>query len=113
MSILSQATVKTFIERLLLVAVIGSGVFVGAGLLGMGGAQLDSQAPPLLHAVPAAQQEDPHAGQVDHCTNAKTAPAAHKCECKKTADACDTEDKQCKVYCRKNHCHCFHPACDS
>lgn len=54
-----------------------------------------------------------HEGQPDHCSNAKTAPAAHKCECKKTEDACDVEDKTCKVYCRKDHCHCFHPACDS
>ena len=54
-----------------------------------------------------------HDGQPSHCSNAKTAPAAHKCDCKKTEDACDVEDKKCKVYCRKNHCHCFHPACDS
>lgn len=67
-----------------------------------------------------AQQEPPapgHEGQPDHCSNAKTAPKAHKCECKKTpgedGSGCDTEDKACKVYCRKNHCHCFHPACDS
>jgi len=64
-------------------------------------------------AAAATQQEDPHDGQPDHCTNAKNAPAAHKCECKKTEDACDVEDKKCKVYCRKDHCHCFHPACDS
>lgn len=72
----------------------------------------------------AAQQEspqpapdDPHSGQVDHCTNAKNAPAAHKCECHKEpgvdGSGCDVEDKKCKVYCRRNHCHCFHPACDS
>ena len=56
---------------------------------------------------------DEHEGQPSHCSNAKTAPAAHKCDCKKTEDACDVEDKKCKVYCRKDHCHCFHPACDS
>jgi len=56
---------------------------------------------------------DEHEGQPAHCSNAKTAPAAHKCTCKKTEDACDVEDKKCKVYCRKDHCHCFHPACDS
>lgn len=67
--------------------------------------------------VRAAQQDtpqpDPHEGQPDMCSNAKNAIPAHKCECKKTADACDVEDKKCKKYCQKQHCHCFHPACDS
>ena len=67
---------------------------------------------PLTTAA-ATQTEDPHDGQPDHCSNAKAAPVAHKCECKKTAGACDVEDKKCKVYCRKNRCHCFQPACDS
>ena len=98
---------KVFLERVLLFAVLGAGVAVGAGLLGVGAAQLDSQTPAV------AAQADEHEGQPDHCTNAKNAPAAHKCECKKTEDACDMEDKKCKVYCRKDHCHCFHPACDS
>jgi hypothetical protein len=68
---------------------------------------------PVSRVAAAVQQEDPHASQPDHCTNAKNAPAAHKCDCKKTANACDLEDRKCRVYCRKNHCHCFHPECDS
>ena len=64
-------------------------------------------------AVAAVQQDDPHNGQPDQCTNAKNAPADHKCNCKKVAGACDVEDRKCRVYCRKNHCHCFQPACDS
>lgn len=56
-------------------------------------------------------QADEHEGQPEHCTNAKNAPKAHKCECKKTEDACDIEDKACKVYCRKNKCYCAHPGC--
>lgn len=71
--------------------------------------------------VRASQQEppapDPHEGQVDHCTNARGAPKAHLCECKKEPNedgtGCDIEDKKCKVYCRKQHCHCYQPACDS
>lgn len=66
-----------------------------------------------LDSALAQQQEDPHEGQPKHCSNAKTAPKAHKCDCKKTADACDIEDVKCRVYCRKNKCYCFHPSCDS
>lgn len=59
-------------------------------------------------------QQDPHEGQPSHCVNyPKEKNKAHYCECKKTADSCDQEDTKCKVYCRKNHCHCFHPTCDS
>ena len=58
-------------------------------------------------------QEQPHESQPDHCSNAKTAPKAHKCDCKKAEDDCDREDKACKVYCRKHKCYCFHPGCDS
>src|SRR5262245_3348732 len=68
---------------------------------------------PGARVAAAVQQEDPHANQPDHCTNAKKAPAAHKCDCKKAENACDVEDRKCRVYCRKNHCHCFHPGCDS
>lgn len=99
---------KLTIEYFLLFAVLTAGIITGAGLLGLFGAQIDS--PPVL----AIQQApDPHDGQVEHCSNAKTAPKAHKCECKKSEEACDVEDKACKVYCRKNKCYCFHPACDS
>jgi len=56
--------------------------------------------------------EDPHAGQPEHCTNAKEAPEAHKCACKKSEDMCDVEDKACRVYCRKDKCYCAH-SCDS
>jgi hypothetical protein len=53
-----------------------------------------------------------HEKQLDHCSNAKTAPKAHKCECKRTAETgCDVEDKACKVWCRKNKCFCVHPGC--
>ena len=101
------ARIKSALEMLLVVAVLAAGTIVGAGLLGAYGAQIDS--PPVV----AAQQEDPHEGQPEHCSNAKTAPKAHKCECKKSEEACDVEDKSCKVYCRKNKCYCFHPSCDS
>ena len=80
-----------------------------AVLLGISG-QFDTH--PVRTAA-ATQTEHPHEGEPDHCSNAKTAPAAHKCECKKKEGACDVEDKTCRVYCRKNHCHCFHPECDS
>lgn len=65
-----------------------------------------------------AQDDDPHKGQPEHCTNAKTAPAAHKCECKKSPEesggmGCDVEDVKCRVYCRKDKCYCYHPSCDS
>lgn len=105
--------VKLFFERILLIAVLAAGAFVGAGLLGVGGAKMDSEPSVLSTQHSALQADDPHEGQPDHCTNAKNAPAAHKCACAKTEDACDVEDKKCKVYCRKDHCHCFHPSCDS
>lgn len=76
-----------------------------AGFVGIVAAQIDG--------LQISQQQYPHEGQPSHCSNAKTAPKAHQCECKKSEDDCDTEDKNCKVYCRKNHCHCVHPACDS
>jgi hypothetical protein len=73
--------------------------------------------PPRSTAVPvhAATQEgqDPHQGQPDHCTNDRNAPDAHKCDCHRSENACEMEDKKCKVYCHKDHCHCFHPGCDS
>jgi hypothetical protein len=60
------------------------------------------------------QDPDPHEGQPERCTNARTEKGKpHFCECKKNAEACDTEDKKCKVYCHKDHCHCFHAGCDS
>jgi len=98
--------IKSALEMCLLIAVLAAGTIVGAGLLGAYGAQIDT--PTVV-----AQQGDEHEGQPEHCTNAKTAPKAHKCECKKSEEACDVEDKACKVYCRKNKCYCFHPACDS
>jgi hypothetical protein len=62
----------------------------------------------------AQQQQDPHEGQPERCTNARTEKGKpHFCECKKEPDSCDVEDKKCKVYCHKNHCHCFHVGCDS
>lgn len=73
----------------------------------------------LLIAIPSpAQSDDPHSGQPDHCTNAREAPKAHRCECKKAPEAegglgCETEDVHCKVYCHKNKCYCYQPKCDS
>lgn len=92
-------------KRILMWTVLTAEWWIGAALIA------------FLLLGPLATRHSPlatdHDGQPSHCTNAKTAPAAHKCECKKTEDACDVEDKKCKVYCRKDHCHCFHPACDS
>jgi hypothetical protein len=60
------------------------------------------------------EEPDPHQGQPERCTNARTEKGQpHFCECKKDAEACDAEDKKCKVYCHKDHCHCFHAGCDS
>ena len=43
--------------------------------------------PILVIGVPLVsiytQEENPHEGQPSHCTNAKDAPKAHKCECMK------------------------------
>ena len=65
--------------------------------------------------LPAQQQEDPHEGQPDTCSNAKNAPKAHLCECKKDPGedgaGCEIEDIKCKVYCRKNKCFCAHQGC--
>lgn len=69
----------------------------------------------------SAQQDnppdDPHANQPEHCTNAKDAPKAHKCDCKKDpgvdGSGCEIEDIKCKKYCKKNKCYCFHSNCDS
>lgn len=63
-------------------------------------------------------QDDPHDGQPEHCTNAKTAPKAHKCDCKKAPEdaggmGCEIEDVKCRVYCRKDKCYCYHGGCDS
>lgn len=102
---------KLWIEYFLLFAVLTAGIMTGAGLLGLFGAQIDSP-PPV-----AVQQEDPHDGQPEHCSNAKTAPKAHKCECSKEPGAdgagCSVEDKKCKTYCRPKACWCFQPKCDS
>ena len=72
----------------------------------------------LVLVLPAAQQEPlPHDQQPSHCSNAKEAKAPHRCECKKApgedGEGCEREDVKCKVYCKPNHCHCFHPQCDS
>src|SRR5262245_55453681 len=104
-----ERTMKMIFERLLLVMVLLVGGFTCASLLR---AQIDKR--PAV----AAQLGDDHEGQPDMCSNAKNAIAAHKCDCMKSPSeeggmGCDTEDKKCKVYCRKDHCHCFHPACDS
>lgn len=95
-------------------------VAILVGLLLVLGLIVSGQADQLVQWYVVAQQEPPspgHEGQPDHCTNATTAPKAHKCECKKTpgedGSGCDTEDKACKVYCRKNHCHCVHIGCTS
>ena len=97
--------IEVLFEFFLITLILTAGA-TGVALLGAYGAQVDTP-------VVAAQQEDPHEWQPEHCSNAKTAPKAHKCECKKSAESCDVEDKACKVYCRKNKCYCFHPACDS
>ena len=106
------ARIKSALEMLLIVAVLAAGTIVGAGLLGAYGAQIDST--PTV----AAQQEDPHEGQPEHCSNAKTAPKSHRCECKKTSEedggaGCNVEDKGCKTYCRKEKCFCVHRGCTS
>lgn len=94
------------------------GLLLVLGLIMSG--QADEWASRWVALYTVAQQEPPspgHEGQPSHCSNATTVPKAHKCECKKTpgedGSGCDTEDKACKVYCRKHHCHCFHPLCDS
>lgn len=75
----------------------------------------------ILFGISVAQQEPPqppppdsHEGQPSHCSNAKTAPKPHKCDCKKTPGmGCDVEDQKCRVYCRPHKCYCFHMGCDS
>ena len=70
--------------------------------------------PPTVSPSCLVAQQDPHEGQLEQCTNARTEKGkAHFCQCKKDAEACDREDKKCKVYCHKDHCHCFHAGCDS
>lgn len=66
----------------------------------------------LLLAVPSSSQEptDPHS--LTYCVNhpldtdhPMTEP--HICACAKPCDEGGGEDPMCKVYCRKDHCHCL------
>ena len=103
----------TRIEALLGSLIIGLLLCMGLVVWGHAVAQQEPPSP-----APPSQGDDPHAGQPDHCTNAKDAPQAHRCECSKAEEedggkGCDVEDVKCRVYCRKDHCHCFHPRCDS
>lgn len=71
---------------------------------------------PLSPALITAAAQ--HEGQPSHCTNAKGQEKSKNfCKCQKTPGddgaGCETEDKSCKVYCRKTDCGCFHPGCDS
>jgi hypothetical protein len=70
----------------------------------------------MLLSTALFAQGDPHEGQPDTCSNHSSADAAHQCECWRATD-CPTpdengnpvaraEDPKCKVYCRKDHCHC-------
>lgn len=74
----------------------------------------------LLLAAAWAQQEPDHPrdSKLHSCTNAKA--AAVKCTCRKVpgedgtgCDADAAEDTACREWCHKDHCHCFHPECDS
>jgi len=53
--------------------------------------------PPTVSPSCLVAQEDPHEGQLEQCTNARTEGKPHFCECKKDAEACDREDKKCIV----------------
>ena len=72
----------------------------------------------LTVAVPGAQQQEPqpdqHRGQPDYCVNVDGFPdkpmtPAHECACECMEDG--TEDRKCKVWCRKDRCSCIHE-CD-
>lgn len=64
-------------------------------------------------AVPSSSQEpapDPHS--LAYCVNHpldKDHPMQepHVCACAKPCDEGGSEDPMCKVYCRKDHCHCL------
>lgn len=71
----------------------------------------------LTVAVPSgAQDPGPHEGQPAYCTNHELPDyplvAPHICECERGCTKDDPEDSKCKVYCRKDHCHCL-AECDS
>lgn len=74
----------------------------------------------LLLALQTVTQPEDYPGQHDHaqppdgwmCEHQNyelSVPPAHACNCERS---CDTEsgrvieDKQCKVYCHMDHCHC-------
>jgi hypothetical protein len=59
----------------------------------------------------AVQEDDPHAGQPDHCSNAHA--NNHKCECQRATkckhEQAKEEDSKCQTYCRKEACKCLDP----
>ena len=65
----------------------------------------------LTIAVPGAQQEPgPH--DLAYCVNHGGFPdmpmeEPHICACDKPCHEGQAEDTKCKVYCRKDHCHCL------
>lgn len=69
----------------------------------------------LLVAVPGSSQEptpDPHQGQPAYCVNhpldeQHPMNQAHACMCAKPCEEGGSEDPMCRVYCRKDHCHCL------
>ena len=81
----------------------------------------------VLASAAFAQQREDYPGQSGHaeppkgwnCTSHPSAPADHKCDCKKTCtkptdeegNAIEgplvvTEDPKCKAYCHADHCTC-------
>ena len=96
-----------------LVSALLVGLLLSWGLMAWGTQQEEV----IIRMVAAQEQEDPHANQPDHCSNAKEADKAHKCDCKKDpgvdGSGCEIEDVKCKKYCKKNKCYCFHHNCDS
>lgn len=72
----------------------------------------------LAASLSPSPQQDPHAGQPDTCDNHFTTAPAARCTCHRT-NTCPQpgepplgEDIKCKVYCRKDHCHCV-ASCDT
>lgn len=60
----------------------------------------------------AQQQPDSHDGQPEYCVNHpldKDHPATepHVCACHKPCEEGEGEDPMCRVFCRKDHCHCL------
>ncbi len=49
-------------------------------------------------------------GKAESCDNHGDTPKAHRCECQRATkckrDQSAEEDKKCKTYCKKEHCHC-------